>query len=213
MPRCTRRRPGPVIQEREACTFAIRPAARCWRHLVEEIADLDTPIAELIARAAPDLLHHLGVGPALLISAGGNPERLSLAAGWPDPGRSWRRCRCSPTAGAGAGRGSGDLGPGDLRGLSDHVGLGDHRIRVRVRGHRRSRGGGGRRRCRGAAVDPDEQAVGSTGAVIGTPRGRPHSDPAADRWRVASRSSVGPVSVGWSVGRVAGRRRGSIGAS
>ena len=80
MQRCTRLRPGPVSQEREACKFALRSAARRWRHLAEEIAELDTPIAELTAQAAPALLDQFGVGPdvaaALLIAAGGNPERL-----------------------------------------------------------------------------------------------------------------------------------------
>lgn len=78
--RCTRLRPGPVTQEREACKFALRSAARRWRHLAEEIAELDTPIAELTAQAAPALLDQFGVGPdvaaALLIAAGGNPDRL-----------------------------------------------------------------------------------------------------------------------------------------
>ena len=54
--RCTRLRPGPVSQEREACKFALRSAARRWRHLAEEIAELDIPIAELTAQAAPALL-------------------------------------------------------------------------------------------------------------------------------------------------------------
>ena len=82
--RCTRLRPGPVSQEREACKFALRSAARRWRHLAEEIAELDTPIAELTAQAAPALLAQFGVGPdvaaALLIAAGGNPERLGHEA-------------------------------------------------------------------------------------------------------------------------------------
>lgn len=33
--RCTRLRPGPVTDEREACKFALRSAARRWRHLAE----------------------------------------------------------------------------------------------------------------------------------------------------------------------------------
>ena len=82
--RCTRLRPGPVSQEREACKFALRSAARRWRHLAEEIAELDIPIAELTAQAAPALLDQFGVGPdvaaALLIAAGGNPERLGHEA-------------------------------------------------------------------------------------------------------------------------------------
>jgi transposase len=82
--RCTRLRPGPVSQEREACKFALRSAARRWRHLAEEIAELDISIAELTAQAAPALLDQFGVGPnvaaALLIAAGGNPERLGHEA-------------------------------------------------------------------------------------------------------------------------------------
>ena len=82
--RCTRLRPGPVSQEREACRFALRAAARRWRHLAEEISELDIPIAELTAQAAPALLDQFGVGPdvaaALLIAAGGNPERLGHEA-------------------------------------------------------------------------------------------------------------------------------------
>lgn len=78
--RCARLRPSSVTDEREACKFALRGAARRWRHLAQEITDLDLPIAELTAKTAPVLLQQFGVGPdvatALLVAAGGSPERL-----------------------------------------------------------------------------------------------------------------------------------------
>lgn len=84
--RCSGLRPGRVNDERGACKFALRSAARRWRHLAQEIAELDTPIDELTAQAAPALLERFGVGPdvaaALLIAAGGNPTRLGNEAGF-----------------------------------------------------------------------------------------------------------------------------------
>jgi hypothetical protein len=53
---------GPVNQEREACKFVLRSAARRWRHLADKIADLDVPIAYRSDKAAPAQLNQFGVG-------------------------------------------------------------------------------------------------------------------------------------------------------
>jgi hypothetical protein len=54
--RCTGLPHGPANEERDACKFALRSAVGRWRHLAEEIADLDVPIAERTDKAAPALL-------------------------------------------------------------------------------------------------------------------------------------------------------------
>ena len=82
--RCARLRPGDQCQPREACKTALRSTARRWLHLDEEITTLTAMIAGLTADAAPALLDQYGVGPdvaaALLIAAGGNPDRLRTEA-------------------------------------------------------------------------------------------------------------------------------------
>lgn len=81
---CSRLRPKAVSDHREAWKATLRCAARRCIHLTETITQLDTPIAELTAKAAPALLDQFGVGPdvaaALLITAGDNPERLNHEA-------------------------------------------------------------------------------------------------------------------------------------
>ena len=42
--------------------FALRSAARRYRSLSEEIAELDTQLAQLVAEVAPDLVALPGVG-------------------------------------------------------------------------------------------------------------------------------------------------------
>ncbi len=77
---CSRLRPAASQSPREACKLSLRSTARRWQHLNVEIADLTTAIASITATAAPQLLDLFGVGPdvaaALLITAGGNPERM-----------------------------------------------------------------------------------------------------------------------------------------
>ena len=63
----------------EATKFALRSAARRYRSLSEEIAELDAQLARLVAEVAPDLVALPGVGTdhaaALLMVAGDNPEK------------------------------------------------------------------------------------------------------------------------------------------
>lgn len=77
---CSRLRPAASHNPREACKMSLRSAARRWQHLTDEIAELDTVIAAITTTAAPQLLDRFGVGPdvaaALLITAGGNPDRM-----------------------------------------------------------------------------------------------------------------------------------------
>ena len=68
----------------EATRFALRSAARRYRSLSEEIAELDAQLARLVAEVAPELLDLPGVGTdhaaTLLVVAGDNPERLRSEA-------------------------------------------------------------------------------------------------------------------------------------
>lgn len=72
---------GPV----NTAKIAMRSLARRIESLNDEIADLETTRAELVARTAPpELLDEVGVGPAvaadLLIAVGDNPNRISSDA-------------------------------------------------------------------------------------------------------------------------------------
>jgi transposase len=77
---CSRLRPAAKQSPREACKLSLRSTARRWQHLNAEVVDLTTAIASIIATAAPQLLDLFGVGPdvaaTLLITVGGNPERM-----------------------------------------------------------------------------------------------------------------------------------------
>ncbi|MDX6310502.1 MAG: transposase [Nocardioidaceae bacterium] len=77
---CSRLRPADRPSPREACKLSLRSTARRWQHLNAEIADLTAAIASITATAAPQLLDLFGVGPdvaaTLLITVGGNPERM-----------------------------------------------------------------------------------------------------------------------------------------
>ena len=81
---CSRLRPAGCSSPREACKTSLRSVARRWQHLNAEIAELDTVIAAITTAAAPQLLDRFGVGPdvtaALLITAGGNPDRMRSEA-------------------------------------------------------------------------------------------------------------------------------------
>ncbi len=81
---CVRLRPGSCADPREACKFSLRSAARRWEHLDAEDAQLTEKITALITQEAPELLEVFGVGPdvaaALLITVGGNPERMRTEA-------------------------------------------------------------------------------------------------------------------------------------
>ena len=68
----------------EATKFALRSIARRYRALSEEIAQLDSQLARLVAEVAPGLLALPAVGTnhaaTLLVVAGDNPERLRSEA-------------------------------------------------------------------------------------------------------------------------------------
>jgi transposase len=82
--RCARLRPGDVLQPREACKLSLRSSARRWLHLSVEIEELRGAIISITTQAAGVLLDQYGVGPevaaALLITAGGNSDRLTSEA-------------------------------------------------------------------------------------------------------------------------------------
>lgn len=67
-----------------ATKLALRSVARRYRHLSEEIAELDAQLGRLVAKTAPELTSLPGVGTdhaaTLLIVAGDNPERLGSEA-------------------------------------------------------------------------------------------------------------------------------------
>jgi len=81
--RCAKLRPAAGIPDaREACKLSLRSVARRWQHLTAEITELDTAIAAITTDVALVLLEQFGIGPdvaaALLITAGGNKDRMHL---------------------------------------------------------------------------------------------------------------------------------------
>lgn len=76
--------PAAVADPAVAARVALRRLAREHQHLAEEVADLDALLEPLVAAAAPDLLALHGVGAdvagQLLVTAGGNPQRLRSEA-------------------------------------------------------------------------------------------------------------------------------------
>jgi transposase len=81
--RCLRLRPvGDSLKVSTRST--LRCLARRCRNLTEEIDELDTEIAELVQRAAPELLELHGVGTgtaaAILVAVGDNPARMRSEA-------------------------------------------------------------------------------------------------------------------------------------
>lgn len=80
-----RSRPAAAVDpEARAVMTALKSIARRHVQLREEISDLDVALTELIQQTAPHLLHLHGVGLAtaaqLLLTAGGNPDRLRTEA-------------------------------------------------------------------------------------------------------------------------------------
>ena len=82
--RCKSFRPGRLKDPAAAAKYALRSLARRYRQLSKEIQDLQAELARLIRTTAPALVGVFGVGPdtaaPLLISAGGNPQRLRSEA-------------------------------------------------------------------------------------------------------------------------------------
>ncbi len=81
---CVRWRPGEAQTTTAYAKKALRHLARRYRTLDTEIAELDTDIRRLCAKANPALLAASGVGPhsaaALLVAAGDNPQRMKSEA-------------------------------------------------------------------------------------------------------------------------------------
>lgn len=80
-----RMRPGTDLASTlHATKAALRHLARRYLALTDEITELDTELAPLVAQTAPNLLALHGVGPEvagqLLVTAGDNPERLHSEA-------------------------------------------------------------------------------------------------------------------------------------
>jgi len=83
--RAARFRPGESLTDVMAATkLALRSVAHRYRHLCEEICELNEQLGRLVAQAAPALVAVEGVSTdtaaSLLIAAGDNPERLTSEA-------------------------------------------------------------------------------------------------------------------------------------
>ena len=82
--RCKSFRPGRLEGPTAAAKYALRSLARRYRHLGNEIQDLEAEIRRLTRTAAPALVDGFGIGPdtaaTLLIAAGSNPDRLHSEA-------------------------------------------------------------------------------------------------------------------------------------
>jgi transposase len=82
--RCAHLRPGENRTTTTATKRALRNLARRYQHLSDEIAELDSELDALVAAAAAPLvaLHGFGTDTAgqLIVTAGGNPDRLRSEA-------------------------------------------------------------------------------------------------------------------------------------
>ncbi len=82
--RCASFRPGPLDDATAAAKYALRSLARRYRQLAAEIQELEAELDRLTRAAAPALVGTFGIGPdtaaTLLVTAGGNPERLHSEA-------------------------------------------------------------------------------------------------------------------------------------
>jgi len=80
-----RLRPGPDV-----ISCVLRRLGRRVRRLSEEIAEVESGLAALLAELAPDLLEECGVGPVcgaqLLVSSGNRNRMTSEASSPPSPG-------------------------------------------------------------------------------------------------------------------------------
>ncbi len=79
-----RLRPGPILTVTAATKLTLRVLGQRYQALEAELAAVDAELDRLTAQAAPRLRRRCGVGPeiagALLVAAGGNPERLRSEA-------------------------------------------------------------------------------------------------------------------------------------
>ena len=78
--RCRSFRPGRLVTPAVAAKHVLRLLARRHSQLTSEIEGVDEELVRLTAETAPALVHAFGVGAdtaaTLLVTAGGNPERL-----------------------------------------------------------------------------------------------------------------------------------------
>ena len=82
--RCARFRPGDLATPTGAAKYSLRLLARRHGQLTPEIEGVNNELLRLTAETAPALMKLFGVGPdtaaTLLVTAGGNPERLRSEA-------------------------------------------------------------------------------------------------------------------------------------
>ena len=82
--RCRNFRPSRLDNPKTAAKYALRSLAHRYRHLSDEIKNLEAELERLTWSIAPSLLNAFGVGPdtaaTLLITAGSNPDRLRSEA-------------------------------------------------------------------------------------------------------------------------------------
>ena len=82
--RCARFRPGHLATPAGAAKYSLRLLARRHGQLTSELEGVNTELLRLTAETAPALMELFGVGPdtaaTLLVTAGGNPERLRSEA-------------------------------------------------------------------------------------------------------------------------------------
>ena len=82
--RCARFRPGHLATPAGAAKYSLRLLARRHGQLTSEIEGVNDELLRLTAETAPALVELFGIGPdtaaTLLVTAGGNPERLRSEA-------------------------------------------------------------------------------------------------------------------------------------
>ena len=82
--RCARFRPGHLATPAGAAKYSLRLLARRHGQLTSEIEGVNDELLRLTAETAPALVDLFGIGPdtaaTLLVTAGGNPERLRSEA-------------------------------------------------------------------------------------------------------------------------------------
>ena len=82
--RCRSFRPSHLKDPKAAAKYSLRSLACRYRHLSDEVRDLEAELERLTRSVAPTLVNTFGVGPdtaaTLLIAAGSNPDRLRTEA-------------------------------------------------------------------------------------------------------------------------------------
>ena len=82
--RCARFRPGRLATQAGAAKYSLRLLARRYGQLTSKIEGVNDELLRLTSETAPALVELFGIGPdtaaTLLVTAGGNPERLRSEA-------------------------------------------------------------------------------------------------------------------------------------